>query len=131
MFEVVIIIQILSLSGFAVLFKMIRDTKQDVLKDMQENNNNMTGGMVMIAEKLQESFKSDNTQTYKDAKNMMNLRMEEFKFAMLAKAGEFISGKFMKSPVGIHQLMTPDEGNPLKPASDGEEYGKETEGAET
>ena len=130
MFEIVIIIQILSLGGFYALYRMISTVKVEVLKDLEQKkdeNNEILGLIVQnFSEQISASQDFAKDGGFKDAKNMMKLRMEEFKFGLLSQFAEYASNKFMKIPLGVHQLVGPEEedgGNVLKPASVGEEHG--------
>ena len=105
MLEVLIGIQIIGLVGLGVYIWKINNKLHD---QIDENNNEIKEGIVYAIEKIAETTAGGSSNTYKDAKHMMDLRLEEFKFAMLSKAGEFLSNKFLKVPVGLHQMIQPD-----------------------
>lgn len=115
MFEVLLTVQLLGLIGLASLFYYVFVVKSELSNTLETNNNDIKQGMVFAIEQITQVSQNAGSSSYKDAKHMMELRLEEFKFMMLSKAGEYFSNKFLKTPMGIHQIMPPDEDNDNKP----------------
>ena len=68
--------------------------------------------MVQVVEQFSKNLNDGAQHTFKDAKNMMSLRMEELKFMMLEKVAQFASNKFLKGDVGFHQIESPEKNDP-------------------
>jgi len=75
----------------------------------------MGEGLVMLVEKIQSELVGEKQHTFKDAKQMMTLRMDELKFIMLEKVASFASNKFLKGNVGLHQIESPPDDDINKP----------------
>ena len=130
MFEVGLIGDLIIIIGLIGLFYYLTQIKLDVLKDLEtkrDENNEILGMIVQnFSEQISQGQEMAKDGGFKDAQKMMKLRMEEFKFGLLSQFAEYASNKFMKTPLGVHQIVAPDTedmGNVLKPASDGEQHG--------
>lgn len=130
MFEVSIILNLVVIIGLILLFWYLTNIKLEVLKDLEtkrDENNEILGMIVQnFTEQISKGQELAKDGGFKDAQKMMKLRMEEFKFGLLSQFAEYASNKFMKVPLGVHQIVAPDteeQGNVLKPVADGEQHG--------
>lgn len=101
--DISILIVVVSLF-FYVMF--VRDHLQ---KQLNHNHEDLGHTLVQVVEQFSSAVNNQTQGTFKDAKQMMTLRMEELKFMMLEKVASFASNKFLKGDVGVHQIMPPAE----------------------
>ncbi len=97
------------------LFSYLIFVRNQLQRQLEHQHQDLGETLVAVVDQFSKNFSAEKQHTYKDAKNMMALRLEELKFVMLEKAASFASEKFFKTNVGVHQIMPPDETNDNKP----------------
>jgi len=98
------------------LFSYVVYTRNQIQKQLEHQHNDLGQTLIHVVEQFQQNLNEGTQTTFKDAKNMMSLRMEELKFMMLEKVASFASSKFLENPVGLHQMLSPEnETNDNKP----------------
>jgi hypothetical protein len=111
----VIILDISILMVLISLFLYVMFTRSQIQETLQHNHDQLGQGIVQVVEQFQQNLTGNGQPTFKDAKQMMALRMDELKFMMLEKFASYASNKFLKADVGLHQVLPPAEGDINKP----------------
>ena len=97
------------------LFLYVVYTRNQIQKQLEHQHLDLGQTHVHVVEQFQQNFNENSQPSFKDAKQMMSLRMDELKFIMLEKVASFASNKFLKGSVGLHQIEPPPDDDINKP----------------